>query len=201
MFCVSLIFRCVCVCVCVLNANPTLASVSPDKAGIRVELPKQSPQEMFICHLTGELGRNCSRLHWKAGLSRPSQTKSERAARGSESGDFSGAPIYLFEIYFRGWGDGVGEGDAAPMRGSGVITIMRMDVFIMGCVSRSTSFTFWLTWVAPSASYIRRTRPSSWHRSLAVTGSLKRKVCVCVCACSSHLHHLKPLHLWGWGRG
>lgn len=34
--------------------------------------------------------------------------------------------------------DGAAGRDAAPMRGSQVITIMRMDVFIMGCVSRST---------------------------------------------------------------
>lgn len=35
----------------------------------------------------------------------------------------------------RSW---AGGRDAAPVRGSQVITIMRMDVFIMGCVSRST---------------------------------------------------------------
>lgn len=49
----------------------------------------------FFGILTGELGRN----RWKAVLSCPSESESEQAERGSESGDFSGAPIHLFVKY------------------------------------------------------------------------------------------------------
>ena len=47
--------------------------------------------------------------------------------------------------------------------------------------SLHTSFALWLTWVAPSASYIWWTGTSSRRSRLAVTACLEGKVCFGVC--------------------
>lgn len=107
-------------------------SAFPDKAGIGDKLPMQ---EAFICNLTGTLGWNQPRLHRKSDSVLSFRDWIGSGSAWKRDSGFSGAPTHLCETYFgRGGRSMARDGrETQPCLG---IPIMRMDVFIMGCVSR-----------------------------------------------------------------